>query len=382
VVARARDATEPEALTALRDNLGADVSVAIGKHAQGFHPKLWLFDHADRTVVMSGSGNLTDGGLRTNSEQFEMLTFEAGDPAIAAHHERFDLLTEHADALDAVEGTAAWRSWLQLRKEQGRARKTYAHIERRYDAQESLPERPREKQQLIDDLQAIYDDTVAADIPNADGKQYYPYRLLGSVKACRAGERNPVKVASNMVRSHTEGFDVLFRAGMVDLTVEWLVANPMRVYHGLFSTAIVQTAERRIEEFREAGHPVPEVDAPRPPAVVSVMSNQEITDHLQTLLDRGPGDYQLPKLHRAQAALVRVNAGQVVVRRDSGTETDPIPVRLVRLRLNEMASAGRRFLVSELKEKPSDRFTSALGPLLAALPNVKFDADEKRLYYD
>jgi hypothetical protein len=116
VVARARDATEPEALTALRDNLGADVSVAIGKHAQGFHPKLWLFDHADRTVVMSGSGNLTDGGLRTNSEQFEMLTFEAGDPAIAAHHERFDLLTEHADALDAVEGTAAWRSWLQLRK--------------------------------------------------------------------------------------------------------------------------------------------------------------------------------------------------------------------------------------------------------------------------
>ena len=44
ITARAADVTEPEALLALRDGLGADVSVVIGRHARAFHPKLWLIE--------------------------------------------------------------------------------------------------------------------------------------------------------------------------------------------------------------------------------------------------------------------------------------------------------------------------------------------------
>jgi hypothetical protein len=55
-----------------------------------------------------------------------------------------------------------------------------------------------------------------------------------------------------------------------------------------------------------------------------------------------------------------------------------IPVRLIRLRLNALAS-GQELLVSELAESNNDRFNSALGPLLAALPGVTWDSESQRL---
>ena len=75
ITARASDATEPEALLELRDGLGADVMVVIGRHAKAFHPTLWLIERDDDLVVVSGSGNLTGAGLTTNDEQFEVLVY-------------------------------------------------------------------------------------------------------------------------------------------------------------------------------------------------------------------------------------------------------------------------------------------------------------------
>jgi len=72
VVARAGGVTTPTALQALRDRLGARVSVAIGRDSMRFHPKLWLARSEGELSALSGSGNLTLGGLEQNIEQFEL----------------------------------------------------------------------------------------------------------------------------------------------------------------------------------------------------------------------------------------------------------------------------------------------------------------------
>lgn len=110
-----------------------------------------------------------------------------------------------------------------------------------------------------------------------------------------------------------------------------------------------------------------------------VMSNEEVREALRRLLDGHPDGYDLPVLHKARAALLRVESAHAVVRRDSGS-TARIPLRLIRTRLTEMAR-GERFFVSELRDRPSDQFNSALGPLMAALPGVAFDPEDQRLYY-
>lgn len=78
ITARAADVTEPDALLALRDEVGADVSVVIGRHARAFHPKLWIIERPDKIVVLSGSGNLTNGGMVANDEQFDVIEYATG----------------------------------------------------------------------------------------------------------------------------------------------------------------------------------------------------------------------------------------------------------------------------------------------------------------
>ena len=379
ITARAADVTEPEALLALRDDLGADVSVVIGRHARAFHPKLWLLDRPDKTVVISGSGNLTHGGLCSNDEQFEVFEFEPGDVTIAAHHDRYETLTRNAHPLDAIEGAAIWLEWLNVRRQQAQARRALAHAERNLNQREPIADRSLDKAKLVNDLQQIYDDTVAADLPRADGERYYPTRLLVAIYAARDGNREPVKVVSDTIRRHTDGLDILLEAGRVDLTLEWLVLDESKPYHDLFSRASVKLASDRIEEFRRAGHEIPAVGAPRQ-QVTDVMTNAEIEAFLRSLVLDKPGGYALPVLHRAQATLLRVEAGHAKVRRDVGTPAR-IPIRLLRSRLTQLAGGGR-LAVSELRENPSDRFNSAMGPLMAVLPGVAFDGHDKRLYYD
>lgn len=74
IVVRGAPITEPQAVLAL-DELGAEVRVVMGADAPRFHPKLWITRTATETWVLSGSGNLTEGGLTAggNVEQFELL---------------------------------------------------------------------------------------------------------------------------------------------------------------------------------------------------------------------------------------------------------------------------------------------------------------------
>jgi hypothetical protein len=375
ITARAQDVTEPEALLALRE-LGADVSIVIGRHASAFHPKLWLVGHAEETIVIAGSGNLTGGGLLTNDEQFEVIRLPTGDPLIAAHHDRLDHLTRHALALDVIEGSAIWREWLEVRKRQQRIRAQLISAERNLSQRDPVPDRAAHKAHLIDDLQQIYDDTVAADLPRADGARYYPTRLLVAINAARDGEREPVKVVSDTIRRHTDGLDILLQAGRVDLTLEWLVADDTKPYHDLFNARSQQLARERVDAFRRAGHTLPAAGSLARLAADAV-SHEEIREHLARLLDGRPAGYALPPLHRAEATLVALEPEHAVVRRGSGTDAR-IPVRLIRLRLNALAS-GQELLVSELAESNNDRFNSALGPLLTALPGVTWDSESQRL---
>jgi HKD family nuclease len=67
--------SDPAAIEALSD-AGAEVQLVFDR-AETFHPKLYLITRPEELVVFSGSGNLTGGGLGTNIEQYEELTFTA-----------------------------------------------------------------------------------------------------------------------------------------------------------------------------------------------------------------------------------------------------------------------------------------------------------------
>lgn len=368
ITARASDATEPEALLELRDRLGAEVMVVIGKHAKSFHPKLWLVARDDTLVVMSGSGNLTGAGLTTNDEQFELLALEQSSDEASAQVDRYEHLTRHAYPLDQVENSAIWREWLNVRKQQARFRAELARAEKLLNGREPIHDRARDKAQLIDDLQQLYDDTVAADLPRADGDQYFPTRLLVAINRAREGERDPVKVVTDTIRRETQGLDIVLRAGLVQLTLEWLLLDEAKPYHDLFGERSIELARARVTAFERDDVAMPRANADRHDRRVPTMTAAEIAEwFLRRLADR-PDGYQLPIVHNAEATLLRIQAGRAIVRRDSGTSARPA-LRLLALRLREMA-AGREFAQSDLREG-NDRDSAVIGPLLADLPCVE-----------
>jgi HKD family nuclease len=368
VTARASDATEPDALLELRDGVGADVMLVIGKDARAFHPKLWLIEHDDELVVLSGSGNLAAGGLTTNDEQFEMLRFARDSDEAAAQIDRFELLTRNALPLDQIEGSTIWDEWLTVRQRQVHLRRQLAQVERQLNERQPIPERSADKAQLIEDLQQLYDEAVAADLPRADGERYYPTRVLVAINRARDGERDPVKVVTDTIRRRTDGWDILLRGGLFELTLEWLVLDDSKVYHDLFHARSMELARARIAEFEQAGVPLPGTDNHRDAAWgAPLMTVAEITRWFERRLAEHPDGYDLPVVHRAKATLLRLESDRAVVRRDSGTLARP-PLRLLAFRIREMA-IGREFRQSQLREGQW-RDSAVIGPLLADLPSV------------
>lgn len=121
IVVRGAPVTKPQAVLAL-DSLGADVRVVMGKAAARFHPKLWVARTSTETWVLSGSGNLTQGGLRDNDEQFELLRLEQSPPSLGGpqaglnreasqHLARWRAFFDQGIPLGAARGTAAWALW-------------------------------------------------------------------------------------------------------------------------------------------------------------------------------------------------------------------------------------------------------------------------------
>jgi len=164
VVARAGGVTTPAALQALRDRLGAQVSVAIGRNSMRFHPKLWLARSESELKALSGSGNLTSGGLEENVEQFELIKMPLKSEEAIEQEERFVELTAGTYLLETIEGSVAWNSWLMTITKAKSSRKLIQMLERQLD---EVPVRLRpeeERRQLLADLYGIYETTVEKNL--------------------------------------------------------------------------------------------------------------------------------------------------------------------------------------------------------------------------
>jgi hypothetical protein len=112
-VVRGAPISEPNAVIAL-EALGARVRVVMGRSAAQFHPKLWVAESSDSVRVLSGSGNLTAGGLRSNYEQFEMLhlSWSADAQRIRAHQKRWQAFFDLGWPLKEARTSPAWKEWV------------------------------------------------------------------------------------------------------------------------------------------------------------------------------------------------------------------------------------------------------------------------------
>jgi|GEM_PF-3270017 len=248
VVARAGGVTTPGALQALRYRLGARVSVAIGRDSMRFHPKLWLARTDSELKVLSGSGNLTSGGLTENVEQFELSRMPLKSEAALLQEERFIELTAGTHFLESVEGSVVWSSWLTTITKAESSRKLIQKLEGQLD-QVPVKLRPeRERSQLLADLYGIYEATVERNLLTPKGHLYRPTRFLVGIHRAR-DSGDPFELVGRLCRQQTGGFDIILEHDLPDLTVEALVVDEQKPYHHLFTQKTKELAAERLGQF-------------------------------------------------------------------------------------------------------------------------------------
>jgi HKD family nuclease len=140
IVARGAPVSDPDAVRALAE-LGLEVRVVMGELAPRFHPKLWVTTGPHGAYVLSGSGNLTEGGLQDNVEQFELLRLPLQRTAreVAAHRARFARYFALGAPLAEAVRSPAWTAWV----EQQAARKDLATKVRKLDLKLARKRAPR-----------------------------------------------------------------------------------------------------------------------------------------------------------------------------------------------------------------------------------------------
>lgn len=97
--------TTAEHLRSIETTLGAETRAFVGAAARAFHPKTFLVRTPLANLTLSGSGNLTLGGLSTNAEQFELLRTRSGPTRIGERQ------PERYEPVAAGDLTARWASW-------------------------------------------------------------------------------------------------------------------------------------------------------------------------------------------------------------------------------------------------------------------------------
>jgi hypothetical protein len=248
VVARGAPVTEREALLKLRDDLGASVSVLAGST---FHPKLWLAPQSDGSLMaLSGSGNLTVGGMRKNREQFDLARFEDSGE-MAAQLSRFEALTRDAIPLERFENSIAWRTWEAQDRKRRRLEDQLRDLNQEI---ESAPPESREadKELLMRELWRIHNEAKAAELPKEDGGVYDPSGFRLELEGHR-GNGQPVSIVKRLCESETSGFRTLVGNGRPDLTVEWLIAYSDAAYVTLIAPEVRETAKERLESSGREG---------------------------------------------------------------------------------------------------------------------------------
>lgn len=248
LIAQAGGVTSPDALQEIRERLGAQVSVVIGRGSMRFHPKLWLVRTDEELVVLAGSGNLTRGGMEENFEQFEMTRMPIDSEEAAAHEERFLELTASAYSLETVEGSVAWNVWKQTVIKLRTSRSEISRLERQLDHTPFVARPEQEAEELFDDLYAIYEATVEKDMLTPKGHLYRPTRFLVGINRARESG-DPFEFVTRLCRRQTGGFDIILDHNEPYLTVEALVVDETKNYHRLFKERTKELAARRLERF-------------------------------------------------------------------------------------------------------------------------------------
>lgn len=134
LVARGAQITQPTAIERL-ESLGVAISLVVGANAAAFHPKLWLIESPGAMHVLSGSGNLTAGGLLKNNEQFELMAIPAADEELVNQHRtRFATLTAAAHPLPKLRSSSFWLEWNEQMPAREELRRRAAELDRRLQA--------------------------------------------------------------------------------------------------------------------------------------------------------------------------------------------------------------------------------------------------------
>ncbi len=105
--------TDPPAVERLQGS-GMEVRCVVDAAtvaASQFHPKLYLASRPGALVVLSGSANLTGGGLRHNVEQYEELHLPDPSPRADEQRERFERLWDHGVPLQDLRRSGDWEEY-------------------------------------------------------------------------------------------------------------------------------------------------------------------------------------------------------------------------------------------------------------------------------
>jgi HKD family nuclease len=247
LVARGAPITDPHSLERLAER-GLSVSVVVGSRASAFHPKLWIADHDDALHVLSGSGNLTAGGLRDNDEQFELVRVPLGGAAADAQEQRFARITAAAVPLDVVRRSPYWSLW----KQQQSQRRTLALSQQRLDkVLQDAADARLAVDVLYSDLVDLYERTkseVEILAPGGGVRRYVASYFKRAIDQSRE-TTGPVPVVARMVKSPTDGYGHLAAADRPDLMVETLVIDASKPYHRLFLPETVAHAQANLDAY-------------------------------------------------------------------------------------------------------------------------------------
>lgn len=254
LIARGMPITQPEALEQLEQQ-GASVSAVIGQRAKGFHPKLWLSEGPAAVEVLSGSGNLTEGGLIGNDEQFELMSFSPNDETeIAEQRRRLETFFTFGVPIEEIRGGRYWDRWRAACEKRDELERQARELD---SGLAEIAGTPAENAQLYTDLLAIYEGAKEEVTITADDGSERPYVATRFKQAIDRGRREGtlVPVVSRIVNGPTEGFGRLADAGRRDLMVETLVVDPNKVYHRLFIGKTKELAQANLDLYdREYGH--------------------------------------------------------------------------------------------------------------------------------
>lgn len=137
---------------------------------------------------------------------------------------------------------------LSVIKNQRDLQRRLAALEHLLAAREVKISREADKHELLDDLDRLYDGTVAAKLPQQDGRRYVPSRFKQGIERVRAGG-DSVLLVTRICRRQTDGFNVILAADRPDLTVEALVLDESKPYYDLFTEKTRRVSAERLRQF-------------------------------------------------------------------------------------------------------------------------------------